>query len=180
MTMAHACSAAWGAVLVLFGGGLILTPAGMRNALLGLPRNVWWARLLTAAALAWSAWLLYDMPLGWFDAHKKWLWAAAPAVWWMIDRHMPELLAARAVGGLLLLAANPVLDAVRWLDTPWRLSMVVAAYVWVVAGMTLVAAPYWFRRMAAWLTGTPFRARAAGGVLALLGITQAVIGVLMF
>jgi len=45
---------------------------------------------------------------------KPILWALAPLCYVLTVCFVEELLAARALGGILLLAAAPVLDAARW------------------------------------------------------------------
>lgn len=160
------------------GLGLAAIPALMREWIRLFPRDVWAGRILAAVAMAWSILLVREMPLGWFDAYKMWLWVATPVGYMLIVLFMEELLAARAFGGVLLLAACPVLEEARFHESQWRLALVVLAYVWVVAGMALVLGPYRFRKWAAALCGNDIRCRimaavylVSGGLFVWLGLT---------
>ena len=61
---------------------------------------------------------------------------------------MDELLAPRALGGVLLLVPAPLLAAVRegLQVTPWAAVVSVVCYAMVIKGMALVVAPYLFRK----------------------------------
>ena len=87
---------------------------------------------------------------------------------------MDELLAARAFGGLLLLAGNPVLLAARWAPTPWRLVMPTLVYIWVLAGMILVLSP-WRLRKALERLGGDRGWRLAGVTLGVIGFVVLVL-----
>jgi len=140
----------------------LLAPRAATRALAAFPRAraVGWG--LTLIATLWVALMVQQASLGRFAYLKAYLWPAAAvsyaAMVWALD----ELLAARALGGLLLLAAQPLLVAVRWHPSAARLLVVALAYGWVVAGMTLTLSPYWFRRAAAFASKTPLRLRLAG------------------
>jgi uncharacterized protein YjeT (DUF2065 family) len=94
------------------------------------------------------------------------------AMVWLMD----ELLAPRALGGLLLLAANPLLNAVRWADSAWRYVPVVTAYAWVIVGCALMLYPWLFRRWSAQFVEKPGWLRLAGGGKLLAGVVLAAAG----
>ncbi len=148
----------------LAGLWLAAAPSAARAMAQRFPRNVWAGRVLAAVAMAWSVWLVREMPLGWFDAYKGWLWAAGPVGYLLVILFVDELLASRALGGLLLLMANPILEAVRFKDSAWRLAAVILAYLWVFLGMALVLAPYRFRKWTEFLCSSETRCRGLGGV----------------
>ena len=164
----------------VFGAGsllLLTAPAAAARALAAFPRNLWVGRALAAVALAWSAWLAWDMPMGFVDAYKQWLYVLTPVAYLLVIWLMDEMLAARAFGGLLLLVAEPVLAAARQPGlSNWRLTLVVLVYVWVVAGMALVLGPYWFRKTAEVLCRSDDRCRKAGAVGLAVGIMLAALG----
>ncbi len=147
-------------------------PAAVRAWLQAFPRHRLWGRVLAAVDLAASAWLVWDMPESCFTPYRQSLWILAPASGYLVWRYLDELLAPRALGGLLLLVAAPVLDAARFHPSPWRLVMVTMAYLWVVAGLVLVSNPGWFRKWPAPLVATDRRIRltATAGLLAGLGL----------
>lgn len=145
---------------------LLLAPAPSRAGLLAFPRHAPAAWLLTAATLLWVAWIISHAALGRFEFLKPGLYLATPAAFFLLINFLDELLAARALGGLLLLAANPVLNFVRWHDSSWRLVLVSLAYAWVVLGIVLVLSPYMFRRWMLPLVDTDGRLRLTGLLLA--------------
>lgn len=156
---------------------LLAAPAAMTRALVAFPRNVWVGRGLAAVALGWSAWLAWDMPMGFVDAYKQWLYVLTPVVYLLVVWLMEDMLAARAFGGLLLLVAEPVLSAARQPGLPaWRLTMVVLVYAWIVAGMALVLGPYWFRKTVEPLCRSGDRCRKMGAVGLAIGILLAALG----
>ncbi len=158
-----------GVVHLLAGVMLLAVPAVVRAGLVRFPRHVWMGRLLAAVALGWSAVLVGEMPLGWFDAYKGWLWVGVPLIYLLVILLMDELLAARALGGLWLLLPAPLLEVARFHPSAWRLLPVVLAYVWVLMGMALVLAPYRFRKWGAVFYSTDGRCRGLGAALLGLG-----------
>jgi hypothetical protein len=147
----------------------VLAPAFFRRMATGFSRNVPAAWILTAIDVLWVAWIILHASLGRFEPLKPLVYVAAPVSFFAMVFFMDELLAPRALGGLLLLMANPVLNSARWLDTQWRLVMVVIAYVWVIAGITFVLSPFRLRQAAAWGTKTDFRCILGGSIRVLVG-----------
>jgi hypothetical protein len=78
-----------------------------------------------------------------------------------------EFLSVRALGILLLLLAEPVLEAAFLRAESSRLLLVCLAYVWIVIGMFWVALPYLMRDQIAWLLKSNSRWTAAclGGIV---------------
>jgi hypothetical protein len=74
---------------------------------------------------------------------------------------VPEFLAARSLGMVLLLAAEPLLESAVLRDEPTRLLLVVLAYGWVVAGLFLVGMPFLLRDAITWVTANQTRWRMA-------------------
>ena len=56
------------------------------------------------------------------------------------------------------------------LDSGWRLVLVVLMYVYAIAGMDFVMAPYHGRDAIAWATAKPARFAAIGAVFAVVGL----------
>ncbi len=148
----------------------IAAPEQVRRWAAAFPRSKGPAWALTAIDLTWVSWVILHASLGRFEVLKPAVYAAGPISFILIVVFMDELLAPRALGGLLLLIANPVLNAARWLDTEWRLVMVVVAYIWVIIGIMLVLSPFYFRKGAEVATKTDFRCRVGGIVRMLAGL----------
>jgi hypothetical protein len=159
---------------------LIVVPGLALKGIRAFPRNIVAGGVLAAVALAWSAWELNDMPLGAVDAYKSWLWVVGPVVYVLVMLFMNELLAPRALGGILMLSSGPVLEAQRLLDSAWTLVPAVLAYVWVVAGMVLVLSPYRFRQAAQLCCGTEGTCWWTGVAGLALGVFLAGLGFLVF
>ena len=158
-----------GAVLLLKGlFALGATAAAVRRAQ-SFARDVWIGRVLATVAWIWAGWALYTMPLEFLAPLRHWIPLAIlvciPLTWWW----MADLLACRAVGGLLVLFPCPLLLAVRFHPSAWRLVLVAFAYAAVVTGMALILYPYFLRRWLDWLAVKPGRLRAAGAASLALG-----------
>jgi hypothetical protein len=153
-----------GAVLALAAAALAAPGAGRR--LDRFPRHRFAGGALAALALCWAGWIVYHGELGRFAPWRPAVFAAVPLGWFFLYRYLDELLAPRALGGLLLLAAHPALAAARLSDAPFRAALSVTAYAAVVAGLALMMGPYRFRRAARALTATAARRRAGASVAA--------------
>ena len=133
------------------------------------PRNAFAGAALSAMAFLWAAAIVYEAPLDFIARFKLpiaiLLIVSIPASWfWVAD-----LLSIRALGGLLVLLPAPVLVTARFLDSGWRLVLVVLLYVYAVAGMDFVMAPYHGRDAIAWVAAKPARFAASGAFFALIG-----------
>ena len=166
-----------GALGVLAGLVLLRFPAALRAGLAAFPRSKWPGWILTAFCVFWVSWVIRHAALGRFEVVKPLIPVLAVvgfgAIVWFLD----ELLAPRALGGLLLLLANPMLNGVRWSDSAWRFAVVLIAYAWVVAGCILMLHPWWFRRMAGkfmasagWLRAAGWGKLLAGAILIAAGL----------
>ena len=135
-------------VLALLHGAIFIAPARARLVLTRFPRDVWSGRILTVVALAWAGFCLKAMPMGGLDPLKFHLVWAVPLLIVATCIWMDELLAPRALGGVLLLVPAPLLAAVRegLQVTPWAAVVSVVCYAMVIKGMALVVAPYLFRK----------------------------------
>ncbi len=161
-------SLALGAAALLFAAVSFARPATVRRALQRFPRHRGWAWALSAAALFWAAWIVWNARLGRFEHLKTWLWPGYAVSVAAVGFLMDELLAVRALGGLVLLAANPLLRAARLHPSPWSAIISLFAYAAVVAGIAWVLGPYRFRRWTNWLWDEA-RVRVTSSAIAALG-----------
>lgn len=164
-----------------FGGGLLAAaaPEAVRRGLETYPRSVWPGRVLLAVDMTWAAWAVNQMHLGGFDAWKVHLMWLAPVLIIVGCIYLDELLSVRALGGLLLLVAGPMLNIARWHPSMWRLVISVLAYLWIIAGLFFVLEPWWFRRAAERLK-TAAAVRNAGITKAVVGIMLVVLALLVY
>lgn len=159
---------------------LLFAPSTAKRFLTGFPRNRLFAWILTAVVLVWAAWLLDGTPLGRFDVLKDYLVFVTPAAFFLIVIFVEELLAARSLGGLLVLVPAPLLDAARWHESQLRLVIVVFAYILAVEGIVLLLSPYRFRRAALSITMNDGVCRTAGAVGICVGLLLVVLGTTVY
>jgi hypothetical protein len=167
-----------GALAATFGlaaAAFAAKPEAVKQALARFPRSRRWGLVLAALAYAGAAAAIWDCDLGRFDAWKPALVPLAGVSWWATVAYLDELLAPRALGGLLLLAPAPWLAAIRWADVWGRNVLSAAIYVCIVAGGFLVAAPWTFRKTAEALCANAGKMRATALVLSLLATLFAVL-----
>jgi hypothetical protein len=169
-------------LLALTVGGLsLLAPARIRAGVAAFPRSIWPGRILAAIDLVWAAYALSRMHIGMFDAWKVHLYWLVPVAIFLCVKYLDELLSPRALGGLFLLAAGPVLNIARWHPSEWRLVVAVLAYVWILLGLTFLLSPWWFRRLTPWIAGSNDRAvRITGTVKALMGLGLIALALLVY
>jgi len=130
------------------------------------PRSRPAATGLLAVAAVWSFLLVSAIDLGEFSPLRNVMLVAIVAGAILSWIYVPEFLAARALGMLLLLAAEPLLESAVLRTEPTRLLLVVLAYAWVVAGLFFVGMPYLLRDAIEWVSASPLRWKSAaiGGV----------------
>ncbi len=166
-----------GVILLVVGGlgllaGLVTVavPRSVKTALAAFPRSRWMGWVLTLVCVVWVAWVVQHAALGRFEGLKPMVPVAAVVLLGAVVFFLDELLAPRALGGLLMLVANPVLMGVRWVDSPWRFVAVLLAYSWVVAGCGLMLYPWLFRKAAERFARTDGRLRGWGWAKATAGV----------
>lgn len=149
---------------------LVIVPQTTLKFFRFFPRNFWMGAVLAAVAMVWSAFEVNAMPLGNFIGGYKWLlWIITPVVYTLILLFMNELLAPRALGGLLLLVANPVLSTQCLYGSRATWLIAGLAYVWIMAGAWLVLSPYRFRHAVEVVCVPGRRCRVAGAAGVLIG-----------
>ena len=168
-----------GGLGLLAGFVLLIFPASLRAGLVAFPRSKWPGWILTAVGIFWVAWVIQHASLGRFEGFKPLIPVAAILLFAAMVYFLDELLAPRALGGILLLVANPILNGVRWADSAWRFVPVIIAYAWVIAGCALMLHPWLFRRWTERLICSDRSLRmigwtklVGGGVLLAAGLMQ--------
>lgn len=169
-----------GALSVLTGIVLLRFPAAVRAGLLAFPRSKWPGRLLTVLCVFWVYWVVSHATLGMFDGVKPFLPVAALVLAGAVIYFMDELLSPRALGGLLLLMANPVLTGVRWVESPWSLVASLIAYAWVILGCALMLHPWLFRKLTQRVTGSAGSMRTVAWLKLLCGAVLLAAGLWQF
>ena len=177
MLSLNSLAVGFGALHATAGAALLAAPGACRRALDAFPRARGIGAVLAAAALAGAGWVVYTGELGRFNSYKPLLFALGPVTWGLMVWLLDDLLAPRALSGLLLLAANPVMRAARFSPSPESRIFPALMYLWVVAGMALVLSPFLFRRTVQAVWRPSWGPRALGGVLAAVGVLLFILAV---
>ena len=159
-----------GIVLLLFGLWGLVRPDASQAAARNLPRSRVAGFVLLTIAFFWSFWLLATMEMGEFSSFRKPLLFILPVGFLLVLRFVDEFLAARALGILFLLAAEPLLDAAFFRSETSRLLVTVFAYILIVAGLFWVTMPYLMRDQINWSARTNGRWRITHGLAFLYGV----------
>ena len=164
MTRLGLIAAMTGGAIAFLGALLASVPGASRAWMKDFPRSRSWGWALALLALLWAGWLLYETPLGAFEKYKPLVFVLTPVAYVLVILFVDELLAPRALGGLLLLVPAPMLDAARWHGSAYRYVILVLAYLFAVKGMALVLSPYLFRKTEERLLGSDTACRLWGGL----------------
>ena len=166
--------AATAAFFLLCGLPMLLAPAATQRALAAFPRFRYAAWILTAIDITWVVFIMRGASLGPFDILKPYLPLIGALVCAAIAWGLYELFAVRALGGLLLLLGDPILDTVRWTGGAWPIALAILAYILVIIGAIWVLWPWTFRKTHERLTKTPLRWRLWSVLWLVLGLAHAI------
>jgi hypothetical protein len=139
-----------GAFLLLIALPSLAMQNAVRSFATKLPRSRILGIALLTLAFLWSFWLLATMEMGEFSGFRRPLQIALPIGYLLVLRFVDEFLAARALGMLFLLAAEPLLNAAFLRHESSRLLVTVFAYILIVKGLFWVTMPYLFRDAINW------------------------------
>jgi hypothetical protein len=134
-----------------------LTQAWLR----ALPRSQPMGFVLVTIAAVWFYWVVKTMDLGEFTSWRNRVLIATPIAWFLAWKYVDEFLAVRALGMVVLLAAEPLLEAAFFRPEVSRLFLVTLVYVWIFFALFWVGMPYTLRDQIAWVTKDQKRWRAA-------------------
>ncbi|HEY3901500.1 MAG TPA: hypothetical protein VGM54_23015 [Chthoniobacter sp.] len=156
-----------GALLIVTHGLALLKGAAVKNWLHSFPRSRKWGVALVTLAALWFFLLVAKMDLGEFTNWRPTVLILTPIAWVLTWKYVDEFLAVRALGMLVLLAAEPLLEAAFLRPELTRLFLVGLVYVWTVFAMFWVGTPYTLRDQIAWVSKSDGRWRLAalGGVV---------------
>lgn len=153
--------------LVLFGLLLVIGHAlalfkgqAAQVWLKAFPRSRFWGVTLVTLAAGWFFWLVATMDLGEFSNWRERVLIATPIAWVLTWKFVDEFLAVRALGMLVLLAGEPLLESAFLRPEGLRLFLVSLVYVYIVFAMFWVGMPYCLRDQIAWVTASEKRWRA--------------------
>lgn len=165
-----------GALFAVYAVFALFRPRTLAAAEKAFPRHRALGLILTAIALVWSAVFVNDMNLGGFSKYKNLLYIITPVTYYLIVQYLDDLLAARALGGLLMLYPVLLVDAARWITTPDRFVLVITAYAFVCIGIWLTLSPFKFRIWSESVAARPPLRLATGLLTAAVAAAMLAIG----
>jgi hypothetical protein len=155
-----------GVTLILVQGLAFWQADAVKAGLKSFPRSQFWGGLLLAAAALWFFWLVSNMDLGEFSNWRRHLKIGTPIAAVLAWIYVQEFLAVRALGMLVLLGAEALLESAWMRPEMSRLWMVSLVYLWVTAALFWVGMPYTLRNQIDWVCANRNRwvAATAGGM----------------
>jgi len=170
---------------ILLGGAIavlqiwtLLKPDASAAALRKFPRSEGWGYLLMAIGAGWFLYRLNQEAIAEFAAYKTYMLLGFGGVALAACFFVPDFLAVRGLSITMLMLSGFVLSKTRFVDTPWRLVLVIIAYMWIVGAMWWMISPWRFRDLIQWTTATPEKTRklalvrlAVAALVIVLGLT---------
>lgn len=143
---------------ILLGIGLIAVHLGaylnrelLEKHLAQFPRHRMSGIVLLLVCTVWCYILIAEMDMGEFFNIRHLVKLLLPISFFLVLQYVPEFLAVRAIGVLMLLAAGPLLNA-AFLKPPFtRLLLPILAYAWIFVGIFWIGMPYLMRDWIDWL-----------------------------
>ena len=156
------------AAVLLLAGGLVWSGA---EVLRSFRRSGFATAVLGLAAVAWFVawlWFLPEPDLAGLNRNLVLVVFAAASL--ATFKYMPDLLAVRALGVLMMFLARHVLDA-GYTHLPYSLLAASVSYgLLVLFGLWWASSPPAFARQCDWILAATFRHRLLGALLAGLGV----------
>jgi hypothetical protein len=131
--------------LILSHGYALVFPAPVQRWLKSFPRSKPAGTVFLIVDAVWALILVATMDLGEFSHMRHIILIVIVVATVLTLRYVEEFLAVRALGILLLLVAEPMIEAAFLKPQTGRLLLVALAYVIAVLGMTWVGLPYVMR-----------------------------------
>lgn len=139
----------------------LLRPKPTRDFLQTLPRSRSVGFFLLLSVTIWAWLLAKNIDLGEFSTWRPKLLLIIPIAAVLTWLYVEEFLAARCLGMLVLLAAEPLLEAAFLRPEMSRLFLVTLVYVWVAFALFWVGMPYTLRDQILWVSKTDGRWKLA-------------------
>jgi hypothetical protein len=139
----------------------ILHAKEAKGMLKAFPRSKSMGAFLLGIVTLWAFWLVATMDLGEFSSYRTMLKIVVPVAGVLCFQYVDEFLPVRALGMLMLLLAEPLLEAAFLRPEGSRLLLVILAYAWIIAGMFWVGMPYLMRDLIGWVVKSHSRWVAA-------------------
>jgi hypothetical protein len=169
-----------GLIVVLPNAYGVARPAALAAAARRFPRHTGVGTALMLAATGWFILNVSHESLSDFARLKEYFFILFAAVGIGSCIFVRDFLAVRGVAVVALLLAKLMVDAARWVDTEWRLVIVVWAYLLVVAGMWFTISPWRLRDLLEWANATEQRTRRLSGARLAFGLLVILLGLTVY
>ena len=176
-----------GLPLALFGAFALVRPAAASRFLVAFPRHAPSGVVLCALGWLGTAYEVDTIGIEVFDRIVRRFWFLqndVPGAVWILAviltvltcLWMSNLLPIRGLAAIFMLFPAELFPAIRLCETPWRLTLVVFAYLCAMAGMLGMFYPWRIRQALAWLAAAPGRVAASGVVCLAVGALLLALG----
>lgn len=158
----------------------LVAPEAVKAFARKFPRNTAIGYVLM---LIGAVWFLYNVSiesLADFESMKKFLFGLFIAIAIGTCIFVKDFLAVRGLAIVMLLLGKLMVDSARWVDSDWRLVMIVWAYVMIIAGMWLTVSPWRLRDAIEFDTANPKRLRMFSAARFAFGLFVAILGFVVF
>ena len=172
-----------GVPLLAYGVFSVARPALAGRALVAFPRNRLAGWILCAIGWLGTAYELDTIGIEVFDRYLKafpgelWILAIVLTVltcWWM-----ENLLPIRGVAAIFMLFPAELFPVILLEETPWRLTLVVLAYLCAMAGMFAMFYPWRIRQLLAWTAANRLRVATSGVACLAYGALLVTLGIVL-
>jgi hypothetical protein len=158
----------------------LLKPAVYRDAVRDFPRSKPWGYALVMLGTVWFLLNLRQESIADFAAYKPVMLLGFAALGVLTCVYVSDFLAVRGLAIVLMLLAKLMVDTARWAESPWRLVIVIWAYLFVIAGIWFTISPWRLRDILYWKTASDGRVRLGCGVRLAFGLFVAILGMVVY
>ena len=158
----------------------LFKPAQFRETVRQFPRSQTAGYILMAVATIWFLINLNDESISDFASYKRIMLIGFGALGVMTCIYVSDFLAVRGLAVVFMLLAKFMLDTARWVDTEWRLVIVVWAYLMILAGMWFTISPWRARDLIHWATANEGRIRVTSGIRLAFGVFILLLGLTVY
>ncbi|MFA7174128.1 MAG: hypothetical protein WC340_12105 [Kiritimatiellia bacterium] len=166
-----------GLFLLISGAAALLIPAKMNTLMTKFCRSQILGILLCVVSWAWAGYALWVLPIDFLLPYQKYIPYLIAAFIPLTCIGMENLLACRALGGILVLYPYTLLQVARVHQSPWRILIVAIAYISIIKGMTLLLYPWKMRQCILWMQERPLLMRTGGVINLGLGAALLYLGI---
>ncbi len=129
----------------------LFVPKIAKERMLSFPRSRPWGIVLLAISTAWTFLLIATTDLGEFSPWRTMLLLGTVVGSILFGWLVPEFLAVRSLGFILLLAARSLLEITFLQSTLLSRLITILTYTWIISGFFMVGMPYLLRNLIAFL-----------------------------